>query len=50
MSKNNVRFHCGCGFKCSNPLEAFLHVDATGHMMEAAGKIYPDPKKKGGKE
>lgn len=42
MAKSNVRFLCGCGFTCTNPLEAAVHCDSTGHTLDVMGKIQPD--------
>ena len=46
MAKSTVRYNCGCGYTCTNPLEAALHVDSTGHTMDVLGKIQPDNKPK----
>jgi hypothetical protein len=45
VSKDKVSFHCGCGYKCDNPLEAKIHVDETGHTLIIHGFIVPDTKK-----
>jgi len=42
MAKSTVKFNCGCGYTATNPLEAVLHVDSTGHTMEAVGELRPD--------
>lgn len=44
MAKGNIRFHCGCGFSTTNPLEAALHVDSTGHTLDVLGTVQPDNK------
>lgn len=44
MAKSKVTFRCGCGFSCSNPLEAGLHADSTKHTLTAQGTIIPDNK------
>jgi hypothetical protein len=42
MSRANIRFNCGCGFKCGEALVAMSHVDDTGHSMEVNGRVEPD--------
>lgn len=45
MAKSTVKFHCGCGFTCDNPLEAAIHVDSTGHTLDVTGIVKPDENK-----
>jgi len=44
MAKLTVRFHCGCGYTCNNPLEAGIHADSTGHTLDVLGLVQPDNK------
>jgi hypothetical protein len=38
---DNVRYNCGCGYTTSITGEAYAHVNATGHTMDAHGTIVP---------
>lgn len=41
MAEVKWNFSCGCGYQCKTPLEADLHVEATGHKMEVHGMVIP---------
>ena len=44
MAIATVKFNCGCGFTTTNPLEAVIHSDSTGHTLDVNGRVQPDNK------
>lgn len=42
MARSTIRFHCGCGFTTTNPLEAAIHADSTGHTLDVQGLVKPN--------
>lgn len=44
MAKSVVKFNCGCGFQCDNPMEAAIHADSKGHTLDVLGRILPEHK------
>lgn len=45
MSIDNILFSCGCGKRCRKVEEARVHVDQTGHIMNASGEINPSERR-----
>ncbi len=40
-----VKFVCGCGFKTPELCMAILHVEQTGHTIDAVGCIKPEQRR-----